>query len=422
MSSTDRLTFPSLLSGTTHVRVGRVLAVMLVAAALQVLTQTVLARALPKGEVGIISLLLGALPLLSTLSLVGQEASTVRFLTREDPRRYDTLRHVKRLLCLVVPLGAAVALLGAGYYALSGIALAALLVLVVSQNAITVVTSILRAAHRYELAMIGTRLPVMATALVLAVLHALGLVSFGAALAVMIAAYAGVSLLLTSRVRRFAPAGPEPVPTSVVREGLFFCFGLSVSFSVMIAVDKLIIAKLLPYSDLAVYATVFAVMRGFDFLFYSLSYVLMPRVNAMRTVSLTRLNVSIAGLACLGALLYLTLGDDVVHVLFAGQYDQGVYLILPFVLSGVLKLFYSVPSSVIVGRLPRTALKQFLSFNVAGMILNVALDIIFILRLGLLGAALATAVAWAVRLAGGYLIVAIHRRHLGPREAAVVEE
>jgi len=411
----DRLRLGShTLLGTTQTRVGRVLAIVLGGAVLQVLSQTVLARSLPKEEVGLISLILGALPLLSTLSLAGQDAATVRLLSRVDPGRYDVPGYTRRVLALVVPLGVAIALIYGGYYALSGLALLTAIVLVTSQNAVQVITSVLRAAHRYELAIAGTRLPAIGVAILLIVLLSIGRLSLASAFGALMLAYGGVAVLLATR--RGGGAGETPVPASVMREG-FFLLGLGLSYSIMVSVDKLIIGKLLPYTDLAVYATIFAIMKGFDFLFHSITYVLMPRVNAMKSVSVGRLNAPIAGLAAIVFALYLVFGDEVVHLLYRGLYDQGTYLILPFALSGVIKLFYSVPSSVIGGRLPRSALKQFLWFNTAGIVVNVVLNLVLIRSHGLLGAAVATAIAWGLRLAGGYIVMAANRTHLeAPRE------
>ncbi len=414
MKDSSGLRLTSLLSvSAAHVRVGRVLSIVVLGALLGILSQTLLARTLPKPEVGVISLLLGALPLLSSLSLLGQDLATVRFLSRTESGGSDVRSHVRRVLLLVLPLGAAVGLVGARFYSLAGIAALAAVVLVVSQNSIAVTTSIPRARHRYERAMIGRWLPQIATGVGLAVLFALRLITFDTALITIIIAFASTALVYTVWQLRAVDSGAEPVPTSVMREGLFF-FGIAVSFSVMVALDKVIIGKMLPYADLAVYATIFAVMKGFDFIFYSITYVLMPRVGAMETVSLKRLNASIAVVALVVATLYLLLGDDVVRLLFAGRYDQGIYLIAPFALSGILKLFYSVPSSIIGGRLPRAALRDFLWFNLAGIAVNVALDIVLIRAMGLLGAAVATAIAWGIRVAGGYVVIARHRAHLGP--------
>jgi O-antigen/teichoic acid export membrane protein len=396
--------------------VGRVLTIVLGGAVLQVLSQTILARSLPKEDVGLISLIIGALPLLSTLSLAGQDAAVVRLLSRVDPARYDVPAYARRVLALVAPLGVAVALACAGYYALSGLAVVTAIVLVVSLNTVTVFTSVLRAAHRYELAMAGTRLPIIAGAVFLAALLALGRLSLSSALWALVAAYAGAAVFLATRGRVLGAGEGAPVPPSVMREG-FFLLGLGLSYSLMISLDKLVIGKFLPYADLAVYATVFAVTKGFDFLFHSINYVLMPRVNTMERVSLRRLNTPIAALAAVVLVLYLLFGDDAVHILYAGKYDLGAYLILPFALSGVIKLFYSVPSSVIGGRLPRSALKQFLWLNTAGIVVNVILDIVLIRSHGLLGVAVATAIAWGLRLAGGYAVLAMNRSHLeAPQE------
>jgi O-antigen/teichoic acid export membrane protein len=397
--------------GSAHVRVGRVLLIVLAGAVFQVLAQAILARSLSKDAVGVISFLLGTLPLLSSLSLAGQDATTVRFLSRVDPREYDVRGFVRRTFALVTPLGVAVALAYAGYYALSGIALAGAIVLVVSQNVIAVVTSVDRAAHRYELAITGTRLPMVATAAFLGILLFLGRLSLSSALLALMAAYALPALLLPLRRGGKAAGGSTPVPASVVREG-FFLLGLALSYSLMVSLDKLVIGKLMPYSELAVYATVFSVMKGFDFLFHSINYVLMPRVNRMERVSIARLTGPVAGLAAVVLGTYLVFGDEIVHLLFGGRYDQGTYLILPFALSGVAKLFYSVPSSVIGGRLPAPALKQLLWLNVGGIVVNLTLCLILIRSYGLLGVASATAIAWAVRLAGGYVVVALHRSHL----------
>lgn len=402
----------------THVRVGRVFAIVLAGAGLQVLTQTILARSLPKEEVGLFSLVLGALPLLSTLTLLGQDASIVRFLTRSAARSdesYAVGRHVRRVALAVVPLGAAIGLAGAGFYGLAGATAAAMIVLVASQNAVMIVTSVMRALHRYERAMLGRWLPLIAVAVLLSAMRIAGALTYERAVLALIVSFAASAVWLF--LVRPGAGGAEtgrPVPSHVVREG-FFLLGLSLSMSVMVAMDKMIIGKLLPYSELAVYATVFAVMKGFDFLFYSVTYVLMPRVNTVERVPLRSLNLWIAAAAALVALIYLTVGDAVIHWLYAGRYDAGAYLILPFTLSGVLKLFYSVPSSIIIGRLPRPALRSFLLFNLAGIVVNVALDLALIVRMGILGAAIATAIAWGLRLGGGYAIMLGFRHFITSR-------
>jgi O-antigen/teichoic acid export membrane protein len=407
-------------ASSTPTRVGRVLAVVLLGAGLQIITQTLLARSLPKTQVGLISLLLGALPILTTLSMAGQGASTVRFLSRSAPGTYDSAAHARRILALVLPLGAVAALAGAGFYGLGwGLALV-LVALVISQNTAVTVSSVLRAEHRYELAMTAMHLPAMAAAVVLIVLRLTGSLTYTTVVVTFGIAFLLSGCLIAVRGARTVRTGGKLVPRSVMREGLFL-LGLNISFALMVSVDKLIIAKMLPYAELAVYASIFTVMRGFDFLFYSISYVLMPRVNVLQKVRLRQYNLLIAGLAGAVTVAYLILGDDVVSFLYEGRYDEGAFLILPFALSGIAKLFYSVPSSVIGGRLPRPALKQFLWFNLAAVVVNIVLDIIMIRAMGLMGAAIATAIAWGLRLAGGYVIIARNRGLLEARTEGTLE-
>ncbi len=410
-----------LRSNGTHIRIGSVFGIVLAAALLQVLSQVLLARGLPKESVGIISLLLGALPLLSTISLLGQEPATVRFISRSSGDTYDIPAHLRRVLIMVVPLGIAAGVIAGLYYALTVLSILTLLVLVASQNAVLLVSGVERARHRYEQAMLCRQMPVFLMAVLFSLLFLAGRMELRSVQWALILAFGGSAgwLLLNGahRASKRGAASSEgllPVPSSVLREGLLF-LGTGLSFSVMIGLDKLIIGKMMSYADLAVYATIFATMKGFDFLFYSIGYVLMPNAGSMARVRLGRYFGAIALLALVVSSAYYFFGDDAVHFLYKGRYDSGSYLILPFILSGVFKLFYSIPSSLIGGRLPRVAMKQFMWLNFGTLTVNVALDIVLILRWGLMGAAVATAIAGGIRLAGGLLVLARYRSHLGER-------
>jgi O-antigen/teichoic acid export membrane protein len=406
-------------SSGAHVRIGSVFGIVLVAALLQVLSQMLLARGLPKESVGIVSLLLGALPLLSTISLLGQNSATVRFIARSSGETYNIRAHVQRILTVVVPLSIAVGVIAGLFYALTFLSVLTLVVLVASQNVVLLVSGVERARHHYERAMLWRQMPVILTALLFSVAFLathMDLISVQWSLVLAFGVWGGwLAFKATSRSSSKGTEGSgdlRDVPSSVLREGLLF-LGTGLSLSVMVGLDKLIIGKMLTYSDLAIYATVFATMKGFDFLFYSIGYVLMPSAGRMARVRLGRHFGGIALLAVALSSAYFFFGDDAVHILYAGRYDSGSYLILPFILSGVFKLFYSIPASFIGGRLPRVAVKQFMWLNFGTMAVNIVLDIVLILRMGLMGAAVATAIAWGMRLAGGMLVLARHRSHLG---------
>ncbi len=400
-----------------HVRVGNVFAVIVVGALLQVLTQAVLARSLPKADVGLISLILGALPLFSTLTLLGQDTAIVRYLSRHEASGFDLKAHAARVLAVVVPIGGALGLAGGIYYAFPRLPLATIITLVAAQNLILVLTAFLRARHRYEAAIVARHLPVIGSAVTLAVLFWSGTLDLTSALVTLLAAYA-VSAVVTALLPwnrapgTAASTGSVRIPSRVIREGFLF-LGLGVSLSVMVSIDRLVISRLMTMSDLAVYSTIFAVTKGFDFLFYAVGYVLMPAIGRAGNMSLRKPAAAVAGVAILSAAAYLMFGDEVVHLLFAGRYDTGSYLIPAFVLSGVLKLFYSIPSSYISGGAPTRAVRQFMVTNLFTMALNVVLDIILIGRMGLMGAALATALAWLLRLGSGLVIMQIHKGRAG---------
>ncbi|MCD4690916.1 oligosaccharide flippase family protein [bacterium] len=396
-----------------HVRVGNVFAVIVAGALLQVLIQIVIARGLPVADVGLISLILGALPLFSTLTLLGQDASIVRHFSKADAELYDLNAHARKVLGLVVPLGAAVGLAGGLYYGFPVLALAVIITLVAAQNVVLILTALLRARHRYERAIVARHLPIIGSALLLAWLFWSGTLRLESTLVSLLVAYAVSAVVTAAMRRRPSPAGAsdvalKPVDRAVIREGLLF-LGVGVSFSVMVSVDKLVISKIMGLPELAVYSTVFSTTRAFDFLFYAISFVLMPTLGRVNAVSLRKPVLAISAVAVAVTTGYLLFGEDLVHLLFAGRYDAGSYLIPAFVLSGMLKLFYSIPSSYIGGRAPTRAVRQFMVLNLGTMVLNVALDIVFVIRMGLLGAAIATAIAWGLRLLGGLIIMQLHR-------------
>ncbi len=395
---------------STHVRVGRVFSIVLVGAALQIVSQMILARSLAKPDVGLVSLVLGIVPLLSTLATLGQDSAIVRFLaSAQSP--YDFRSYLRRVLLMVTPLGLAAGLAADLFYGLAGLAAVVMVVLVVAQSVVTIESSALRGRHRYELAMLAAWAPAMVSTCFLALLQASGRLTPATALGAYLVGFAGCALALAGVGGRRQPAGAPPVPASVIRDGFFF-FGLSLSFSVMVGMDKLIVGKLMTYTDLAVYATIFTVMKGFDFLFQAVNFVMMPWVSRVATVRIARYNAAITAIAVPAACFYLFLGDDAVRLLYGGRYDQGIFLIAPFMLSGIIKLFYAVPSSIIGGCLPREALRAFLWFSVAAVAFNIVIEIVLIRAMGLTGAALATAAAWATRYAGASLIVWRYRSAL----------
>jgi len=248
-------------SGDTRLRVGRVFGIVLAGAALQLLTQTLLARGLPKDDVGVVSLLIGVLPLLSTLSLLGQDSAVVRFVTRSETGTHDIGAHFRRVLSFVLPLALVAALATGGIYRLGLLATAALGLLVLSQNTLTMATSIQRALHRYEAAMAGTRAPVLLSSATLLALFGSGALTLRTALIAFAVSYAVSAVWIGVRQghRLSETRGARAVPNAVIRRGLFF-LGLSASLSIMVALDKLVIGKLMTYADLAVYATVFSIM------------------------------------------------------------------------------------------------------------------------------------------------------------------
>ena len=115
-------------------------------------------------------------------------------------------------------------------------------------------------------------------------------------------------------------------------------------------------------------------------------------------IALGRRLIEVGVLTLVGVVGYLLLGPWLLALLFEGRYDEMAALIPILCLAGVAKALYSVPSSLLGGRLARAALREFSIWNVVLLAVAIGVSAYLGLRFGALGVAWGTVIAWVGRL------------------------
>ena len=92
-------------------------------------------------------------------------------------------------------------------------------------------------------------------------------------------------------------------------------------------------------------------------------------------------------------------------ILYRGKYNSGASLLRLLAVVGVLRLFYSLFSSWIIGRLENKALHYHLGVTVITMVLYMIVLYVFIGKFGVYGVGLALLILFSTRVIGSYFIV-----------------
>jgi len=170
----------------------------------------------------------------------------------------------------------------------------------------------------------------------------------------------------------------------------------------------LFIGKMLSYKDIAIYAVIASTMRLFEFEQDASYYVLVPHLNTKKHISFKRVLGLLLSIGLVTALIYILFGKTIVHLFFKGLYDTGIYLIPLFIAIGFIRLIYVLPASIISGRGSEDILRKYFYFTMLFSIINIGLFYVFIPKWGLKGAAIASAVTWAMLLITGSLLTKKH--------------
>jgi O-antigen/teichoic acid export membrane protein len=207
---------------------------------------------------------------------------------------------------------------------------------------------------------------------------------------------------------RKIPIGPEKVPSEMHKSGLLL-MGVEASISVISYADGLLISKMLGYEQMALYTATVVPVQIFAILTRAGKYVWVPEFGKQERIRFRQLSAVVAAVAFGLLLIFLFGARPILGFLYKGKYDQGAALLRLLAVVGVLRLFYTLSSSVIVGKLETSALKFHLLNTVVSMVIYVAVLYFLVMHYGIIGAGMALIVLTGLRMIGSYLVVYIYR-------------
>ena len=377
-----------------------------------------IARWLSKSDMGTYSLIVSLVMLLGSIALLGRSNALARFFSKHPLEEYNWKKELSRFLPLNLAAILVLSICVRFIYQLSAlyiaiIALSSLIFVFIQLTS----AGLLRSQKEYTLAVFSQKGFILLFIIALLALKIFGTVSLLYILMFYALSLVFFGFLNLGFVSSKFSTGPGDIPREFRSESLLF-WGINISLIAIKTLDKLFIGKLISYDELAVYVAVFTVTGLYELVSMSMGYVLLPHFGRTRSIRLTTYVVQGLLLAAAISGVYLIWGDRIINLVYSGRYDQGSQIILFFVLAGICKIMYAIPSSMIGGRLDRKALRLTFYYNTVNVVLHIFFLLWFINLWGLKGAAVATFCIWLLRTLQGYFILYRNRDHFRPARAA----
>lgn len=401
-----------------------VAALYVLALAAQFGTDVLVARTVPKSDFGSYAFVKQTAILITSFAFMGLDQAIVRVVARKKLEGFAWKSLWLRIVgisgvIVVITTGVVSLLYDIGTSNLIAIALSA-----VAMVMILLASSMMRANQNFLLGQTMQNLwrYLLAFLVMVALLsHRLSDGNIISLFLLSLVLNAGYVLIAVVRGKQTQGVKISLIP--LYKEAFIFWFFMS-SLALVNSLDHLMLGKLASFADVGSYTALWTVI-GAPFLVFatSLGYVALPLVVRGTTRSTARWR-------CLGpvtfviivfALLWYTLASPVLGLVYSGRYAASSNLIAVFVLAGVLRAFYTLPSVVLGGRADTGLLLKFLMVALTGVAVHVTLDLLLIPHLGVLGAAYGYLANWTIRCGGGIGLVFMHRQSLGFRSRAKVK-
>jgi len=370
-----------------------------------------LGRYLSEADWGYFSFFHSATSLFTVFVLVGLDGALIRFLGRSGLEQYAWKTMLREKSAILLALSTAFSLAIKAMYQIPWLDLCIMIAVIWSGGLMALGTVVLRLREVYLKAQTLTHLWRLIFFVGVVGLLFSGGLRIRPILLVFLLSYLLPVLLLKLDLRGI-PQGDREAPIwTLYREGILF-FGLTSSSMIMVHIDKFFVARMLDYSAVGAYTAIsFVVLTGYTMIGGAISYVLMPTLAKGENINI-RKNVLLLSLVAGGvSLFYLLFGGSIIHWIYLAKYDGHFELIVLFILIGAVQLFYAIPSSVIGGKGTTKDLRIFLCLSIIAFSLNIVLNLTLIPYYQLVGAAVATWVAWIWRCASGFWVV--HRMSCG---------
>lgn len=375
------------------------------------LANVYLGRNLSKEDMGSFKLIMIIAMLVTNISLLGQNTNLVRFFCREGLDNYNWKSSFKTIFSISFLISLFLVPSIGFFYNINSNLIISIYLISFSLIGIELYSSIQLSKFRYHISTIFKESPrILFPILLITSIFFINL-SIINVLILLALSYFVVFLVSITSFSTNNTISSKKVPPKVFYQGLYFLV-LNFILSALMSFDMLIIGKILDRRELGVYWVVFNLMRGFELAFIALTRVYIPKFSHPDRFKITNSMFIVLIFSGLLSLLYLFAGKPVLHLLYEGKYDEGAYLISIFVFSGVMRLFYSIPLSLIQSRGKNISLGLLGVSGLITVLLSSLLCVFLTYKWGNAGAALSTIFAWTTISLLSLFIIWRHKLHV----------
>jgi len=380
-------------------------------ACIQALNTIILGRILSEENFGLFSFLFSSIvPLVSLAVILGQNTSVVRYFSKHNFTDFKWKRYFTNISSAFLVLISIIVLVICIFYRLSTIYYIYLCLAIFSSAILTFVAGFFRSRKRFLTAVFLERISPPIFLILIGLSFILNLHGLKYIVTLKTVSYLAPFSIVIFLFLIKKKNGHKNVEKHIYSDGILL-WGLGLTLIAINRFDGFFIVKFIDYKAIAVYSILLAFVQIYDFAAQAIWSVYFQKFSSQYKPNLLRFVPKIGIIAALISLFYLIIGKSLLHLLFNGKYDHGIYLLLPFCIIGCLKLLYIYPSCYLVGKSSSKMLKSFLNVNILGAVLKIVLLVLGIKYFGLLGAALSGIIVWIYRnVVGFYLITKDNER------------
>ena len=384
----------------TILNLGSTAGVLMASLAAYMLGTVILARHLPRSELGQITLWVNALNLLGAASLFGFPNAFLRHFSAKELGKADYLSAMLRLTPLALVISAVGAWIFYQLYDLSVLEVSLLMIGAAALGLCSLPVTLLTIFKRVTLGQVIYT--VWRHSFLIASVFVV-LAGLGRAWTLVAGAVSAVALLqvfLGIRALKTQPSGQGRIRLVRILPDAALMSGLFVASVLIMRLDNFFVAKLIDFDSLGLYGALgFFMLTGYGIVSLALGQILNAKLANRESVPFRTVAFLAAvggvGVGSLLAVMEPLVLPAVYGEMYAGDFKRIAFLM---VISGTLQVLYAIPSSRLGVLGPKQGLVYTLFIGLASVMLGTSLLFWLVPKWGLEGAALATASVWAFRL------------------------
>jgi len=386
---------------------------------IQALNTIIVARVLNKEDFGLYSFLFSSVvPIVVQVVVLGQNSSVVRYFSKYNFQKFQWKKYFGIMAAVFFALMSILVFIICLFYKLNFYYFFCLLLSIFSSAILILISSFLRSRKDFILAIFFERISVPIFLFFIAISFLFNLKDINPFVALKTISYFLPFLIMLFLFFKNEKVGTRKIERSIYSDGLLL-WGLGLAVLVITRIDVLFIAKLIDFNAVAVYSIMLMFTQIYDFAYGAVGSVYTQRFSSQYVPHPINFLLKVFGIATVISSFYLLAGRPLLHFLFNGKFDDGMFLLIPFCILGCLKLTYIYPSCYFVGKSKSNSLKLFMNFEVLGIGLKAILLILGLRYFGLLGAATSGILIWIYKNITGYYLMLREESKRRAEDAAV---